>query len=172
MGEKVNKQRLQAILGKDHKTLLKWQKEGMPIHKEGARGKSHTFDTEVVIDWLIARASGKDQLEQARIRLTIAQAMKAELEIEEYLGNLINLDKMKHLWAGVLASCRARILSLPSRLAPVVATHRDPKKIEKVLKEACDEALTDLANYDPETNDKATPRRTGNAKGSRTSTTS
>lgn len=172
MGEIVNKQRLEAILGRDHKTVLKWQKEGMPFIPASGRGKANTYDTEAVIDWLIAKEKDKDgAFTRAKLRLIEAQAEMAELDVLEKKELLIPLDKMQHLWAGVLASCRARILSIPSRLAPVIATHRDPKKIEKVLKEACDEALTDLANHDPETNGKAAPRRPGNAKGSRASAT-
>lgn len=173
MGEIVNKARLAKILGKTEPTLTTWQKEGMPIAKVAERkGQSNTYDTEKVIEWMIRRASDTNTaMERAKLRLTEAQAEMEELRVLEKKEELIPLDKMKHLWADVLASCRARILSMPTRLAPVIATHRDPKKIEKVLKEACTEALSDMANYDPETNQKAEARGARNAKGARTAAT-
>lgn len=171
MGEKVNKQRLQGILGKDHKTILKWQKEGMPIERVAKRGQSNTYDTEKVIDWLVGRASSKDQLDQARIRLTTAQAVKAELEAEEYLGNLISLEKMKETWANVLSTFRARILSMPSRLTPLITVQKEPKKVERIIKDSCVEALNELANYDLDSHHKGKGRRAGGAKGSSTTTT-
>lgn len=171
MGVLVNKHKLQQILGKDHKTILKLQKEGMPVEKEGARGQSHTFDTAKVIDWLVNRASGRDRLEEARIRHTLAQAEKVELEIEELRGDLISLDKMKGMWGNVLATFRARILSMPSRLTPLIVTHKDPKQIEKVIKDSCNEALNELSQYDPSTDHKRKGRRAGSNKGSSTATT-
>lgn len=172
MGEKVNKQRLQGILGKDHKTLLKWQKEGMPMEKIGARGTSNVYDTEKVVDWLVAKASGNDEMERARIRLTTAQAMKTELEVEELQGALIPLDKMKMMWAGVLTNFRAKILSMPTRLAPLIVTQKDPKKIEKIVKDYCNEALNALSEYDPEAHQERKKRRQGSTKGSGTAATS
>lgn len=169
MGEIVNKQRLQAILGKDHKTILKWQKEGLPIEKEGKRGESTLFNTEKVIDWMVKRASATDaELERARIRSINATAEKTELEVEEMKGNLIALDEMKGMWAKVLGAFRARVLSMPSRLTPQLAAVRDPKKIEKLLKDTCYEALTELSEYEPENNPKA---KAGSKRGAKYSGT-
>lgn len=173
MGEIVNKSRLSKILGKSQFTLTEWQKDGMPIAKTADRkGQSNTYDTAAVIEWMIRRASDTSTaMERAKLRLTEAEAEMAELKVKEKKEELIPLDRMKHLMSGVFASCRARVLSIPSRIAPIVATHRDPKKIQKVLEQACAEALTDLANYDPETHDKAARSRTGSSKGSRAATT-
>jgi phage terminase Nu1 subunit (DNA packaging protein) len=156
MGELVNKQRLQTILGRDHKTLLKWQKEGMPVEKQGKRGESSSYDTEKVIDWLIKRANDTDsELERARIRSINAQADKTEIEVETMRGNLIPLEAMHGMWSDVLAAFRARILSIPSRLTPQLASIRDPKKIERLLKETHNEALQELADYDPRAEQKS-----------------
>lgn len=153
MAEIVNKERLSKILGISARTLTEYQKEGMPIEKEGKRGQSNTYDTAKVIEWLVKRAADSTgEMDKAKLRLAIAQANKAELEVEEMQGDLIPLEKMKAMWAGVLATCRARILSMPTRLAPVLINTKDPKKVEKVVRDACHEALNELAAYDPEAN--------------------
>jgi phage terminase Nu1 subunit (DNA packaging protein) len=160
MGKIVSKAELAIILGNNEKTIFRWQKEGLPIEQQGSRGKESKFDTEKVIHWLMNRSNSTDEeLKKSRIRMANAQAEKTEIEIEEMRNNLIALDKMKDLWAGVLGKFRARILSIPSRLTPQIAIQRDPKMIEKLIKEALYEALNELAEYDLETNNKRTSRR-------------
>lgn len=171
MGQIVSKAELAKILGKDEKTLLRWHKDGLPIRKRGKRGVASQYDTEEVVDWLVAQAGTKKEMDSARIRLANAQARKVEIEIERMEGEQIALEDMKLLWANVLARFRAKILALPARLAMQLADMNDPKKIERLLKNHCAEALNELAEYDPETNTQpksSRPRRT--ADSSRTTT--
>jgi phage terminase Nu1 subunit (DNA packaging protein) len=172
MGKIVSKAELSLILGNNEKTIFRWLKEGLPIEEQGSRGKESKFDTEKVINWLLTRSNNTDEeLKKSRIRMANAQAEKTEIEIDEMRGNLIALDKMKQLWAGVLAKFRARILSIPSRLTPQIAIQRDPKMTEKLIKDALYEALNELAEYDPETNTKRTRRRKAStARGGSTAT--
>jgi terminase small subunit / prophage DNA-packing protein len=172
MAEIVNKQRLSKILGKSERTLTEWQKEGMPIKKAGERGQSNTYDTEKVIDWLLKRASDSEgEMEKAKLRLIMAQAEMEELKVKEKKEELISLEKMKYLWANVLGSFRSRVLSIPTRLTPQIMIHKDPKKIERLIKDALYEALNELAEYDPESNSERKGRRKGGAKDSSTATT-
>ena len=165
MGEIVNKQRLQAILGKDHKTILKWQKEGMPVQREGERGQSNDYDTGKVIDWLVKRASETaTALEIARVRHTNAQAEKTELEVEVLKGNLIPLETMKIEWGDVVGAFRAKMLAMPSNLGHRLAALREPRKIEKALKESIYEALAELAKYEEKPNKKPTRGGKGGSK--------
>ena len=138
----------------------------MPIEKTGTRGQSNTYDTEKVIAWLVKRATDTDgEMDRAKLRLTLAQARNAELDADQKEGSLISLDDMKALWGNVLAAFRARILSLPSRLTPQIAGLRDPKKIDKIMKDSLHEALNELAEYDPASNTKSKTGRKGSSKG-------
>lgn len=162
MGEILNKQRLSKILGKSERTLTEWQKEGMPIETQGERGQSNTYDTEKVIDWMLTRSnSNAKRLEEANLRIALSNAELAEIRVQEKREELIPLDKMKYMWANVLATFRARVLSMPTRLTPIIITHKDPKKIERLLKDACHEALNELSEYAPETDKE---RKTGRAR--------
>ncbi len=139
----------------------------MPIEKTGVRGQSNTYNTEKVIDWIVKRAGDTDgEMERARLRLILAQAKNAELDAAEKEGSLITLETMKMMWGNVLAAFRARILSIPSRLTPQITTIRDPKKIDKIVKDALHEALNELAEYDPSHNSKPENSRKGRAKNS------
>lgn len=167
MGEIVNKAKLAAILGKSERALTEWQKEGMPIDKNGARGQSNLYNTAKVIEWMIKRATDSTgEMERAKLRLIVAQATSAELDVQEKQGTLITVDAMKLMWASVLGSFRARILSIPSRLTPQISGLRDPKKIDKLLKDTLHDALNELAEYDPTHNIKAKAGRKGSPKNS------
>lgn len=150
----VSKAELAKILGKDEKTIFRWLKEGIPIIEHGSRGKESKFDTEAVIEWLIARATNGKEIEAARLRLTLAQARNAELDADEKEGRLIPLESMGALWSNVLTSFRARILSIPSRLTPQISATNEPAIIDKLIKTALHEALNELAEYDPTSNNK------------------
>lgn len=158
MGVIVNKDKLSAILGISARTLTEYQKEGMPIEKEGQRGQSNKYDTAKVVEWLVRRANSTAQaIEKAKLRLVLAQAELEELKVLEKKEELIPLERMQYILSNVLGKCRAKILGIPSRITPIIMTHKDPKKVEKVLKDACHEALSELAqnDFEPDTTPKA-----------------
>lgn len=154
MGKIVNKAELAKTLGRSERNLTELQKEGLPVKKIRERGQSNDYDTADVINWLIKRASDTSgAMEKAKLRLTVAQADKAELEADELRGSLIRLDDMKTAWLNVFGSFRARILGMPARLTPQIAALRDHVKINNLLTDYCHEALNELAQYDPEINE-------------------
>jgi phage terminase Nu1 subunit (DNA packaging protein) len=154
MGKIVSKAELAKILGKDEKTIFRMSKEGLPIKAQGQRGVRSKYDTEEVIDWLVKKSSNGKEMENARIRLTLAQANKAELEVMELEGSLIPIEHVQDLWADIVKRVRAKLLSLPSRMAPQVSQVKNGKEAERVLKKCVHEALNELTAYEPETNAK------------------
>lgn len=159
MGEIVNKARLSKILGKSEMTLTTWQKEGMPIKETGGKkGKSNNYDTAEVIGWMLLRSNNTAQaIEKAKLRLVLAQAELEELKVLEKKEELIPLEKMQYILTHMLGKFRAKILALPSKLAPRVANEKEPKKVEKILTVACHEVLSELADNDlePDTTPKS-----------------
>lgn len=51
----VNKKELSSIFGVSERTLTQWQKQGLPVEKQGGRGQSNTYETVDVIKWYNAR---------------------------------------------------------------------------------------------------------------------
>lgn len=152
MGEIVNKARLAKILGKTEATLTTWQKEGMPIKETGGKkGKANNYDTAEVIGWMLLRSNSTAQaIEKAKLRLVTAQAELEELKVQEKKEELIPLEKMQYILTTMLGKARAKILALPSRLAPQIANQKEPKRVEKILQGACHEVLNELAYDDLE----------------------
>ena len=97
--------------------------------------------------------------DEARTRKVNAEAEIAELELAKIRGTLCMTDDVVKAWESVLHACKAKFLSLPTKVAPVVANESDVAKVKDFLEGAIREALTELSNYQPEID----PVRTGSA---------
>lgn len=95
--------------------------------------------------------------DEARTRKLSAEAEIAELELAKIRGTLCMTEDVVKAWESVLHACKAKFLSLPTKVAPVVANESDTSKVKNVIEQAIREALSELANYQPEID----PVRTG-----------
>ena len=162
MGNTVNKTELSEIIGVSQRTLTTWQKNGMPIAMDGTRGTENLYDTEEVIQWMIQReiqrriadhGGDEDQwfdYEKERARLTHHQANIAALDEQVKEGRLIPAEVVQGAWDDFVAAFRAKTLSIPTKTAHHFITLSDLNQIQDCLKEHLNEALAELADYDPE----------------------
>lgn len=93
----------------------------------------------------------------ARTRKMNADAEIAELELARIRGTLCLTDDVVVAWETVLQAAKAKFLSLPTKLAPVVANETDVSLVKDHLERGLREALTELSNYQPQVD----PVRTG-----------
>jgi phage terminase Nu1 subunit (DNA packaging protein) len=89
-------------------------------------------------------------LQKELTRLRRAQADKTELEVKEYRGELHRAEDVEDVWTEMLSNFRARILAVPTKLAPQILGIEDLKEMQKALKDAVYEALQELSEYDPD----------------------
>ena len=97
--------------------------------------------------------------DEARTRKLSAEAEIAELELAKIRGTLCMTEDVVKAWESVLHACKAKFLSLPTKVAPVAANESDTAKVKDFLEQAIREALTELSNYQPDID----PVRTGTA---------
>ena len=95
--------------------------------------------------------------DEARTRKVNAEAEIAELELAKIRGTLCMTNDVVAAWESVLHACKAKFLSLPTKVAPILATETDVVVAKDHLENAIREALAELANYQPEID----PVRTG-----------
>lgn len=119
------------------------------VHEEN--GLRHSalgrFDCTEFGVWL-ARRLRPDGFQDARTRLTIAQADKTELEAKELAGELVRLVDVAQIWGEEKATIRAKLLPFPSKIAQRIAP---PERIAEVQAEAqavVYEVLRELADSD------------------------
>lgn len=97
--------------------------------------------------------------EEARARKVAAEAEITELELAKVRGELVVADDVVTAWSDTLSSLKAKMVSIPSKAAPIVAAEDSAGGCQKVLDELIREALEELSNYDPKI-DAANTQRT------------
>lgn len=95
--------------------------------------------------------------DEARTRKINAEAEIAELELQRIKATMCFTADVVKAWESVLHACRAKFLALPTKMAPVLANTTDVATIKDRLEDAVNEALAELANYNPSVD----PVRTG-----------
>jgi len=84
----------------------------------------------------------------ARARKMEADADLAELELLQAKKELLSANDVLNSWTEVLAAMRAKMLSLPTVTAPLVANETDIGAIQHIIEKQIHEALDELSTYD------------------------
>ncbi|MEM1344744.1 MAG: hypothetical protein AAGI34_09220 [Pseudomonadota bacterium] len=90
---------------------------------------------------------GRD-LTAERTRLSKEQADRLEMENAAKRGELLDRKSVDHAVINAFTRVRARMLAVPSRLAPQVAATADPSEAFSLLEAAIQEALHELSEND------------------------
>jgi phage terminase Nu1 subunit (DNA packaging protein) len=97
------------------------------------------------------QAGGKPESKDAeywneKTRLTKAQADKEELMVSEKKGELVDAVEIIQEYSNYVLACRAKLLSMPTKLAYELIEINNPNIIQNKLEQAIDEALLELAS--------------------------
>lgn len=125
------------------------------LSKEGVIPKSERGRYELVpavrgyIRYLKERSinPGVVSFDEVRARKTAAEAEMAELELLEKKGDLLPMQQVVDTWLDMVAACRTKMLSMPAKLAPVVAVEEAPAVCKQIIEEQIIEALDEIASY-------------------------
>lgn len=78
-----------------------------------------------------------------------AKREKAEIELAHLKGNMHSASEVEIVMNDMLASFRAKMLALPTKVAPSLLVLEEVADIEKLIESQIHEALIELADYDP-----------------------
>lgn len=84
-----------------------------------------------------------------RTRKMKADADTAEINLAKLKGELCLTADVVKAWESVLHSCRAKLLSMPTKISPILANETETSQVKHILEEALREALSELSNYQP-----------------------
>jgi phage terminase Nu1 subunit (DNA packaging protein) len=84
-----------------------------------------------------------------RTRLTRAKADMAEMQTAILKGTVHEAKAVEAVWTDHLLACRAKLLSMPKKLAPRIHGMEKLTTVETEIEAAITEALNELAAYDP-----------------------
>jgi phage terminase Nu1 subunit (DNA packaging protein) len=97
---------------------------------------------------------GVVSFDEVRARKTAAEAEMAEIDLKEKKGLLIPTEEVARSWAEIIGACRSKLLSMPAKIAPVVAVEEKPAICKQIVEEQVREALDELSkwvrNYEPD----------------------
>ena len=94
------------------------------------------------------RSSEKHNLTDERAKLAHINARKAEIELAKQEGTLVLVEDVNTAWAKVLASVRAKLLSIPSKIAKTcygLERVQIQEEAKLLIHEALEELVEDTA---------------------------
>lgn len=94
------------------------------------------------------RGRSRSSQEAERTRLLKAQADKMEMEVLTLGRQLIPADHVVLAWQKLIAAARARLLAMPSQLAPQLAGINEIQAIKDHITESVREALEELSRFE------------------------
>lgn len=143
---------LAQVLGISDRRIQQLAREGIlsPI----SRGRFRLCDAvQAYIRFLGHATPGKGQvdLKAERAMLTKAKRELAEIELAIARGEVHRSEDVEVVMNDMLSAFRSRILAVPVKTAPRLLAQTDMNTIQNILKADIYEALSELANYNPET---------------------
>ena len=103
------------------------------------------------VDFLKAKAGGDFTAEEVlknKNKLLKAKAGIAEIEKKKATGELIPKEEVKRTWLELIHKIKQKLLSIPNKVAPVVATVKNISEIKLILQDKLYEALYEITSDD------------------------
>jgi len=88
--------------------------------------------------------------ENERALLTKAKREAAQINTEVLKGRVHEGEAVRVLWVDMLMNCRSKLLALPTKAAPMIADKDRIAEAQALLEEMVNEALSELAEYNPQ----------------------
>lgn len=135
-------------LGMARRTLMK-RMAGVP-YRWDAKANTKLYTLDVVMKALIAAETKGPiaDIDESKARKANAEATMAEIAMFKQRGEVVELAVVTDMLSREYASVRTKLLSLPSRLAPLLDAADGIDAKRKVLSNAVEEILTELTNAD------------------------
>lgn len=83
--------------------------------------------------------------------LTRAKRMSAEVDLQTKLGELHRASDVKDVMNTMLNNFRAKLLTLPSKIAPQIQGKNEIEVLKSIIKNEINDTLSELSDYNPRT---------------------
>ena len=155
MGQRVTKAQLSEIVGRDERTISRWQNMGMPVFQIGlGRGNENEYDTQAVIEWLVQLAQQRGEKESVRDRLDRIKGDREKLALAKDLEEVgVAADPLERFEAAITAAKVELLNTFPENLASVLSARYGIEVEDQLIREPLETILIELSNYDPDDDD-------------------
>ena len=83
-----------------------------------------------------------------RAKLVRAKRLNEEYDLRVKEGDLHTSADIESVMTDMLINFKSRLTAMPSKLSPVLSKKTDKAEISRILKDAVDEALNELSDFD------------------------
>lgn len=109
-------------------------------------GRSHLYDTREALPAIYCLVEdGNLDLTAERARLAHWQGVRAELDARQRQGELVPVKEVEATWCEMVGNARAKLLTLPSQLAPIALGATSHREVEEAARRIVYDALQSLA---------------------------
>ena len=133
---------IQTELGIDGRKLGQYLARIKPIKE---RGKFQYYLLQDVIEQIYKKPGKVIPIDEIKKKKLQAEAELVELELEKEKGSVVPVKHIQRQWANLVLSCKTKLLSIPTKLAPIMATEHDINICKNILDRSINEALTELS---------------------------
>jgi len=131
-----------ALLGVTPRTVRDWA--------DAPRNGDGSYHGPAIVAYYLAKRTGADGEDgerhpTQRERLAAAQAEKVEVENRVRRGELVEVEQVGAEWDDLVLAARAKLLSMPTKVAPQLVGRTDPNAIRTILRDEVHAALAELA---------------------------
>lgn len=150
----VSSKVLQTVLGITDRRVRQLAQEGT-IVRIGHGKYSFTKSIQNYVTYIKATKEADEQemnelnWEDEKAKHEIIKRKKAELQLAVMQGELHRSEDVEHFMTDMLSNYRAKILALPTKVAPKLVSKNDIHTIVDLLDIEVNEALKELSDYDP-----------------------
>lgn len=108
-------------------------------------GTTHRY-----IDYLRGdtQEEGRISYHEERAKLVRVKRENEELNLKVRKNELHEGTVIEKILGELFANFRARLMSIPSKVSPILATKKNKTEIYRILSDAVEEALMELSNFD------------------------
>lgn len=99
-------------------------------------------------------AEDKVDYNTERAKLVRAKRESEELELLVRKNELHTTEDIEKALTDMLVNFRTKLMAVPAKLSPIMAKKKDQTEIFRLLKEAIDETLEELSDFDKICNDE------------------
>jgi len=160
MNDTLNLTQLCRILGVSAPTVRNYIAKGLPVITEANRkaGVEWEFSKTECLDWYeqfqdeklrieeerLANEEDDDALRAARLEKLKVETARLELRLRREQGEVVPIDSIARIVEQQFTSVRQQLLSLPHKLAPLLAGKENVQEINELLSSYIHETLSEL----------------------------
>jgi phage terminase Nu1 subunit (DNA packaging protein) len=152
----VNSIVLGSCWGITDRRVRQLREEG--IISEVARGKYDLIEsTRRYCEYLRQQVNASNDGKEVKLNYDTEKALhekvkreKAELQFKVMKGELHRSEDVESVMTDMITRAKTKLLGIPPRVAPLVLGYKDISKVQTILQNHVEEALNELADYNPE----------------------